>query len=268
MILLYCNLYGLYYNFDTIITGLYKQLNTDMHIKQMFDCDKLYQHITSSSINIDDDEFKNTENHLFFFWSNFGQSITGHKKYSIIRQSLHVFSDVASVSDEAFGIFTLKRCWDSWMSAMNNAETPGVATIKNKHTANRSNIKYQGWDADGLKEFSDIASKIKSQRNQLYRQKMEQNYKILVQNKLNRKYNIITGPPVDKPASYIAYNDLLSDDDENVSTEQNQETDANHNIIASDNDECDMLNDDIENQLNVSMQGMINDDGELILKYL
>ena len=47
------------------------------------------------------------------------------------------------------------------MSAMNNIETPGTATVKYKHTANRSNIKYQGWDANGLKEFSDIAKLIK-----------------------------------------------------------------------------------------------------------
>ena len=46
--------------------------------------------------------------YLFFFWSNFGQSITCYKKYSEIKKGMHVFSDVASVSDEAFGIFTLK----------------------------------------------------------------------------------------------------------------------------------------------------------------
>ena len=45
--------------------------------------------------------------------------------------------------------------------------------------------------------------------------------------------------------------------------QQYKSTDANHDIVESDNDECDMLNDDIENQLNASTQGMINDDGEL-----
>ena len=83
---------------------------------------------------------------------------------------MHVFSDVASVSDEAFGIFTLKRCWDSWMSAINNTETPGIATVKYKYTASRSNTKYQGWYADGLREFTAIAKLIKFQRNQRYRQ--------------------------------------------------------------------------------------------------
>ena len=78
-----------------------------MHIKQLLDCNKLYQHITTSTANNNDDEFKIKEKYLFFFWSNFGQSITGYKKYSEMKQGMHVFSDVASVSDEAFGIFTL-----------------------------------------------------------------------------------------------------------------------------------------------------------------
>ena len=130
MLLLYCN-------FDTIITGLYKQSNNNMHIKQLFDCNKLYELITTLTSNNDDNGFK------IFFWSNFGQSITGYKKYSEVKQDTHVFSDVASISDEAFGILTLKRCWYSWMSAMNNTETPGTTTIKYKHTANTSNIKHQ-----------------------------------------------------------------------------------------------------------------------------
>ena len=52
------------------------------------------------------------------------------------------------------------------MSVRNNTETPGIATVQYKHTANRSNIKYQGLDADGLKDFSNIASLIKSQRSE------------------------------------------------------------------------------------------------------
>ena len=113
-----------------------------MHIKQLFDCNKLYQHNTTPTANNDDNEFNIKEKRLFFFQSNFGQSITGYKKYSEMKQGMHVFSDVASVSDEAFGISTLHQCWDLQMSAMNDTETPGIATIKYKHTANRSNIKY------------------------------------------------------------------------------------------------------------------------------
>ena len=79
-----------------------------MHIKQLFDCNELYKHITTSTANNDNNGFKIKEKYLFFFWFNFGQSITGYKKYSEIKQGMHVFSDLASTSDEAFGIFTLK----------------------------------------------------------------------------------------------------------------------------------------------------------------
>ena len=181
---------------------------------------------------------------------------------------MHVFSVVASVSEEAFDIFTLQRCWDSWMSAMNDTEKPDITTVKYKNTANRSNIKYQGWDVDGLKEFSDIASLIKSQCNQQYRRQTEQNYKNHVQNKLNCMYGIITDIPSENIESYIAYNDSSSDEDESVSTVQNQATNANHNFAELDNNQCDMLNDNIETQMNAPTQEMVNDDGELICKCL
>ena len=61
------------------------------------------------------------------------------------------FSDVSLVSGESFGIFTYKRWWDSQISAMNNTETPGIATIKDKRTIDTLIIKYQGWDERILK---------------------------------------------------------------------------------------------------------------------
>ena len=81
-------------------------------------------------------------------------------------------------------------------------------------------------------------------------------------------YGIITPSPNESIDSYIAYNDLSSDEDEPVSTLQKQANNTNHNIAKSDNDECDMLNDDIENQMNAPTQEMVNDDGKLIYKYM
>ena len=78
-------------------------------------------------------------------------------RMTILIPNIHqYFSDVSLVSGEAFGIFTFKQCLDSWMSAINNIEIPGIATIKYKHTANMSNIKYQVRDEDGIKEFSKL----------------------------------------------------------------------------------------------------------------
>ena len=89
-----------------------------------------------------------------------------------------------------------------------------------KHTANRSNIKYQGWDENGLKEFTAIAKLIKSQCSEQNRQQMEENYKNLVQIKLNLMYGIITPTSSECTDLYIAYNDLPSDEDAPVSIEQ------------------------------------------------
>ena len=141
------------------------------------------------------------------------------------------------------------------MSAMNNTETPGTATVKHKQIANRSNIKYQGWDANGLKKFSDIAKLIKSQRSEQYRQQLEENYKITF------KINSIV-------CMALLHLHQVKVQICTFSTEQNQSTNANLYIGESDNNQHDMINDDIENQMNVPMQEMVNDDDELINKYM
>ena len=66
-----------------------------MHIKQKFDCNMLYYDITTSTANNDDNGIKIKEKYLFFFWSNFGLSTTGYKKYSEIKQGMHLLSDIA-----------------------------------------------------------------------------------------------------------------------------------------------------------------------------
>ena len=52
------------------------------------------------------------------------------------------------------------------MTAMNDTEIPGTVSVKYKHTTNRSYIKCQGLDANGPKEFSNIAKLIKLQRSE------------------------------------------------------------------------------------------------------
>ena len=97
---------------------------------------------------------------------------------------------------------------------------------------------------------------------------MEQNYKNHVQNKLNCMYGNITNIPSENTESYIAYNNLSSDQDQPVSTVPNQSINVNHYIAKFknevDDDKCDMLNADIENQMDALTQKMVNDDGELI----
>ena len=60
-------------------------------------------------------------------------------------------------------------------------------------------------------------------------------------------YGISTPTPSKSSDSYITYNDLSNDQDEQVSTEQNQSMNANHNIGKSDNNQHDMSNADTRN---------------------
>ena len=71
-----------------------------------------------------------------------------------MKQGLNLFSDVASVSKEAFDVFTLKHCWESWILVMTNLALPSTATIKYNHTVRKSNIKNQDSDSEGLEQFS------------------------------------------------------------------------------------------------------------------
>ena len=41
--------------------------------------------------------------------------IIGKKKHDANNQCTTLFSDQCTVSDEAFGKFTIKRCWDTWL---------------------------------------------------------------------------------------------------------------------------------------------------------
>ena len=142
----------LYCNFDTIITGSYKLSNNNMHIKQ-FDCNKLNEHIATSTAKTI--MIMNSKSKKLIYFS-FGQ---------ISEASLATRNTVRSskVCTYFQNIFPLQRCWDSWMLAMNNTERSGIATVQYKHSANRSDIKHQGCDGAGLKEFSNIVSLIKSQ---------------------------------------------------------------------------------------------------------
>ena len=83
-----------------------------------------------------------------------------------------VFSDVTSVSDDLFGVFTFQGCWDSWMLAKNNTATSGIVQAYFKQI----NFKYQGLDAAGLEEFLQIVSLIKRQRSEQNRRQTEQHY--------------------------------------------------------------------------------------------
>ena len=65
---------------------------------------------------------------------NYTQNIMGKK----------LFSDIAIIFDEAFAHFILERCWDSWVTAMENTIKPGKATTRPKYSLAKSNKKFKG----------------------------------------------------------------------------------------------------------------------------
>jgi len=69
---------------------------------------------------------------------HFGPCIVGKKLYGkIMGQQL--FSDIATISDEAFAYFTIERCWESWESAMSNNEEGKKTTVRPKYSKHKTN---------------------------------------------------------------------------------------------------------------------------------
>ena len=78
-------------------------------------------------------------------------------------------------------------------------------------------------------------------------------------------YDIITDTPYQNTELYIAFNDLSSDEDQLVSTVQNQSRNSINSIAECNNetDECVLLDEEIENQMNAPKQEMVNNYGKL-----
>ena len=145
----------------------------------------------------------------------FGQAIVGHKLFNNQLKCQTLFSDVATVSDEAFAKFTLERCWESWLSGVLQENNPGTMVVKAIHTNEKSNKKFGGWDEEGLKRYSAIAGIVNAQRKLLDRQEYEREYR---QHHYNKMYeNDINKKKEENGAFmhekvYTAYNDLGDDE--------------------------------------------------------
>ena len=164
------------------------------------------------------------KDHLFTFMDYFGQAIVGHKFFSNQMKCQTIFSDVATVSDEAYAKFTLERCWESWLSGVLQEKNPEIMTVKANHTNDKSNKKFGGWDEEGLKRFSAIAAIVNAQRKLVERKGYEKDY-------MQHNYNKMYKSDLDKIKEeekatinekvYTAYNDL--GDNEASEIEDNKE---------------------------------------------
>ena len=86
-----------------------------------------------------------------------------------------MFSDQCTVSDEAFGKFTIERCWDIWLKEceeelnkndfLDNSSDTKKEKIKYQYAVKKTNKRFGGWTSDGMKRYDEIASIVKSDRN-------------------------------------------------------------------------------------------------------
>ena len=84
------------------------------------------------------------------------------------KQYTLAFSEICTVSDEAFGRLTIERCQDTWSNKckdINNIDSTN-AQKKDKHqsvfTMNKTNKRFDGWSSQGMKRYDEIAKIIKA----------------------------------------------------------------------------------------------------------
>ena len=96
-----------------------------------------------------------------------------------------MFSDICTVSDEAFGRLTIERCWDSWLSECQNSNKELKTKKQSDYTLNKTNRRFGGWSSEGMKRYDEIAKLVKSDRE--LNQQAELFFKHLMMEKLWRQ---------------------------------------------------------------------------------
>ena len=169
----------------------------------------------------------NQEKFFFLFLDHFGASFAEAANFNSAEKQNKCFSQVCTNSDEAFGIFSIERCWDKWMTiASGHNQTNCISSDEdgNEYIRQKSNKKYGGLTSAGNKRYSEIAKAVILSRRSQYRKDMEEKYKVSKKNT----------------------NDALSlARNSNDFRQEDRELETAYNDLGeiSDNDECDSEND-------------------------
>ena len=91
-------------------------------------------------------------------------------------------------------------------------ENPQVIAVKAKHTKNKSNKKFGGWNQEGLERFSKIAEFVRIERTMEERIKQEEEYRKSYFEKLHSNVESDDEESYKIDNKYVAYNDLGTDD--------------------------------------------------------
>ena len=103
---------------------------------------------------------------------------SGKKKFDKKKQCSVLFSDICTVSDEAFGRLTIERCWDTWTKECEQKQIqPNVKNLST-YTTNKTNKRFGGWSSVGMKRYDDIAKLVKSDRT--FNHQVESKFKNLM----------------------------------------------------------------------------------------
>ena len=111
--------------------------------------------------------------HLFL--DVFGSSIAEYSNFNQNVKANKLFQRSCTVSDEAYGIFTLERCWNTWLKEIkNNKKEPPRSS---EFTKKNSNKKCGGWTEEGLRRFTSIANLVAISRESDQRKNSEELYR-------------------------------------------------------------------------------------------
>jgi len=209
---------------------LYDKSLVDDKIKSIFNEEKIISILTSTTNDDNSQEIFN------IFLDYFGESIAEYSNFKKELKRNVLFQDACTPSDEAFGIFTIERCWSNWMSEFRDNERNEIRTAQ--YTKKNSNRRHGGWTIMGLQRFSDIARDVSSARSLPVRKHMEESYRKMYEDKYSDNENMCSRskPDFRNEVMFEPYNDLPKDadaeddDDDDDSEIGKDKEDNNHRI--------------------------------------
>ncbi len=104
-------------------------------------------------------------------------SVCGRKTNQVKFNEIKI-CEIATPSDEAFGLLLLENAWDRWSYQAANPEAETFPTTKYSNEGSTARIAkmYAGWKSSGLHRFNDLQRQVKEDRTTSDRVEFELNY--------------------------------------------------------------------------------------------
>jgi hypothetical protein len=130
--------------------------------------------------------------------------------YNQVKFNQLKICEIATPSDETFGLLLLENAWDRWsyQAANPDGETFPATKYSNEGSTTRIAKMYAGWKSSGLHRFNDLQRLVKGDRTTSDRLEFEMNYLIAQQaNTSNKRQRISYGV-----TEYVSVDNDLDDD--------------------------------------------------------